>query len=88
VVPLALKDGSLSGRLGERSRSCFPDGLVAAPTMSKNVPSHDTQSLKNYCDDTFKLMREFVDNITAHAKILMPYFPPHKLDTETTAPNT
>lgn len=47
-----------------------------APNVSK---IEDVQSLKNYYEDTFKLMREFVDKFVAHAKIHMPNFPSHKL---------
>jgi hypothetical protein len=53
--------------------------LQQPPTMSKTVSSHDIQSLNNYCDDTFKLMRESVDKFVKHAKIPMPNFSSHKL---------
>jgi hypothetical protein len=46
------------------------------------------QSLKNYCDDTFKLIRESVDKFVAHVNIHMPNFSSRKSGTKTTAPNT
>jgi hypothetical protein len=62
--------------------------LLQPPTMSKTVPTHDIQSLKNYCDGTFKLLRESHDKFSAHVKVHMSNFSSHKLGTETTASNT
>jgi hypothetical protein len=50
--------------------------------------TNNIQSLKNYCDDTFKLIRDSVDKFVVDVKIYMPSFSSHKLGTKTTAPKT
>jgi hypothetical protein len=59
LVPLALHSRSPpEGHLGEGSRARFPDGLGAAPTISKTV-----SSFKNSFDDLINLMEESLDKI-------------------------
>jgi hypothetical protein len=71
-----------------RLRECdltSPRLTALAPNVSK---TNVILSIKNYCDNTFKLIRESVDKFIAHSKIHMPSFQSHKSTTKRTAANT